>query len=136
MNNEDKILELLAEVLQKQDKQEVILGKVVAKQDKQEAILGKVVAKQDTLISVVARQNTALQNLARDVRDLKTYGRAKKTGGRIGTIYRQKVGRGSFVSSCWVALPPPQTGSIDCKEPHPPKNQTNYLAPSSFRTIW
>lgn len=65
MNNEGKILELLAEVLQKQDKQEKKLDNLTtAVQNNTHRI--------DTLVSVVARQNTALQNIARDIQDLKT----------------------------------------------------------------
>ena len=50
MKNEEKILELLSEVLKNQDKHENQIN---------------------TLIGVVARQNTALQGIARDVNDLK-----------------------------------------------------------------
>lgn len=50
MKNEEKILELLAEVLRNQDKHENQIN---------------------TLIGVVARQNTALQSIAQDVNDLK-----------------------------------------------------------------
>jgi len=72
MNNEDKILELLSETLKKVDK-------ISAKQDKQDEKLDNTLQaiqanthRIDTLVSVVTRQNTALQNLARDVHDLKT----------------------------------------------------------------
>ena len=50
MKNEEKILELLAEVLRNQDKHENQIN---------------------TLIGVIARQNTALQSIAQDVNDLK-----------------------------------------------------------------
>ncbi len=50
MKNEEKILELLTEVLKNQDKHENQIN---------------------TLIGVVARQNTALQSIAHDVNDLK-----------------------------------------------------------------
>ena len=65
MNNEDKILELLSEALQKIDKQgDKIDNLTKAVQSNTHRI--------DTLVSVVARQNTALQSIARDVNDLKT----------------------------------------------------------------
>jgi hypothetical protein len=66
MNNEDKILELLSEALQK-------LDKVSAKQDEHTKAIQNNTHRIDTLVSVVARQNTALQNLARDVHDLENF---------------------------------------------------------------
>lgn len=72
MNNEGKILELLAEVLQKQDKQGGEVGKLNGKLDKLTTAVQNNAYKIDNLINVVARQNTALQNIARDIQDLKT----------------------------------------------------------------
>lgn len=65
MNNEDKILELLSETLEKVDK-------ISTTQDEHTKMIQNNARRIDTLVSVVARQNTALQNLARDVHDLKT----------------------------------------------------------------
>ena len=64
MKNEEKILELLTEVLKNQDQQK---SAIQLNSERLERVEHKV----DTLIGVVARQNTALQSLARDVNDLK-----------------------------------------------------------------
>ena len=64
MKNEEKILELLAEVLKNQDGHSEILHQHSNR-------LNNVEQKLDTLIGVVARQNTALQNITCDVNDLK-----------------------------------------------------------------
>lgn len=64
MKNEEKILELLAEVLKNQDGHSEILNQHSNR-------LNNVEQNLDTLIGVVARQNTALQNIACDVNDLK-----------------------------------------------------------------